>query len=402
MATERVADTTACLVAAVGGEGLAHARWASALRLRCRLQPAGGPGAKIMPPTYKSDTGPTYIHERRLIAEAEHECVLLDGIASQANRTEAHLAERTRTGEIPLPTIDVDQHEFGLHSGLDFSHRCFDSWIEDAQSDGRRFGETELFGRLSSASSRHDLTALMETFPAGILLGCWASRKKNPQGTTRLARILASEIIAVDAVVGSRPASRIDLHHVSSAIKLKRTADASVDRFELDTEAKNGKRNGTAESPSELGYGNIPPGLAAHGGITMGYALQTAIVSMPALRECSFPTAEGERNDERDVAGRMMLATLALRMLALQVEHGYDLRSGCLLIPEDEPTVELVGRLGKTVASWPLIETPTEELLAQAISAGEEHGLTWKGQTVRLVASDVQLALLRRSLGQVE
>jgi CRISPR-associated protein Csb1 len=356
-----------------------------------------------MPPTYTSESGPTYIRERRLIADSEHECILLDSIASQANRKEAYLAARVRAGEIPLPTIEVDQHEFGLHSGLDFSHRCFDSWIEDAQSDARRFGETELFERLSSTSSRHDLTTLMETFPAGILLGCWASRKKNPQRTTRLARILASEIIAVDAVVGSRPASRIDVHHVSSAIKLRRTVDASMDRFELDTEAKNGKRHGNTESPSELGYGNVPPSLAAHGGITMGYALQTTIVSMPALRECSFPTAEGEqRDDARDVAGRMMLATLALRMLALQVEHGYDLRSGCLLIPEDEPTVELVGRLGKTVASWPLVEMPTEELLAQAILAGEEHGLVWDGQTVRLVASDVQLALLRRSLGQVE
>jgi CRISPR-associated protein Csb1 len=317
------------LSAAVGGAGPDEARWACALRLRCELQPAGGPGSKVMPPTYSSSSGPTYITEKRRIEDNEHDCVLLDGIASQANRIEPALAARVGAGEIPLPTIEVDQDSYGTHSGLDFSHRCFDAWIEDAQLGDKRFGETNIFKRLAASPSRHDLTAMMQTFPVGILLGCWASRKKNPQGTTRLARILTSEIIAVNAVAGERPASRIDRHHVSSAVKLVRTADTTHNRFEI-TPDENGKTpEEGAESPSELGYGNIPPSFASHGGITMGHALQIATVSLPALRECGFPGEDGGRKDERDVAGRMMLSSLALRMLALQVEHGYDLRSGC-------------------------------------------------------------------------
>jgi CRISPR-associated protein Csb1 len=394
-------DISACLATALGGEGREEARWASTLRLRCRLQPAGGPGAKIMPPTYKSKEGPTYIEESRRIGDTEHDCILLDGVASQANRIESALAGRVSIDEIPLPTLEVDQNEFGVHSGLEFSHRCFDAWIEDAHtSDGQRFGETALFARLSSSPSRHHLTALMETFPVGIVLGCWASRSKNPQGTTRLARILASEIIAVDAVGGNRPASRLDRHHVSSGVKLVRTSDTAKDRFEIAPDTGDGKPPKDTKSPSELGYGNIPPVLAEHGGITMDHAIQIATVSMPALRECGFPTEDGERATERDIAGRAMLTALSLRMLALQVEQGYDLRSGCLLVPEDEPTVDLVGRLGKTVASWPLIEARTDELLEQAILRGRKHGLNWEGQKLELVASDVQLTLLRQSLSQ--
>jgi CRISPR-associated protein Csb1 len=414
MATANTASTkqiSSDLAAGLGGEGPKHARWASALRLRCRLQPAGGPGTKIMPPTYSSSEGPTYIEEHRRIGDSERRCFLLDGIASQANRFEAALAERVRTREIPLPTIEVDQDEFGLHSGLEFSHRCFDAWIEDAHLDGERFGETTLYKRLAASRSRHDLTSLIEAFPVGILLGCLASRSKNPQGATRLARILSSELIAIDAVTGDRPASKIDLHQVSAAIKLYESSDQharfAVDEQEAIQEREKSKlfaagNKDKAGKPSTAGYGNVTPGLAAHGGITLDHALQIATVSMPALRECGFPDAKDNRDPDRDVAGRMMLAALALRMLALQVEQGYDLRSGCLLVPEAEPTVEMVGRLGRTVASWPLIEMHSDELLNDAIAQGHEHGLPWDGQTINLVASAEQLTLLRRSLASAE
>jgi CRISPR-associated protein Csb1 len=414
MATKQATETeriSSHLAAALGGEGPEDARWASALRLRCQLQPAGGTGTKIMPPTYapeRQGDPPQYVREHRRIDGEEHECVLLDGVASQANRIEDALAERVQAGEVPLPTVEVDQEEFGRHSGLEFSHRCFDAWIEDAHLDGRRFGDTDLYKRLAGSISRHDVSALMETFPVGILLGCWASRSKNPQGTTRLARILSSEIIAVDTIAGARPAGKIDLHNVSAGITLFKPSDGA-ERFTLD-EAQAAQEKGKAQMfragedrsksgrPSAAGYGNIVPTMAKHGGITMAHALQIATVSLPALRECGFPGDDDTRDPARDVAGRTMLATLALRMLALQVEHGYDLRSGCLLVPEEEPTVELVGRLGRVTASWPLIQMHSEELLSGAIEQGREHGLRWDGQKINLLAGNAQLALLRRSL----
>jgi CRISPR-associated protein Csb1 len=402
-------DVLPHLSSALGGDGPDEARWASALRLRTRLQPAGGVGAKVMPPTFlgeprPGEKGPVYITEQRRIDGTSYDCALLDGVASQANRSEQCSEEHVEAGDMPLPAIIVDQQEFGVSSALQFPHRCFDAWVDDALLDSKRFGESDIYKRIATTRSRHDLTAMMETFPIGILLGCWASRSKNQQGTTRLARILSSEIIAVNAVAGQRPASRVDRHHVSRALSLIPTNDHSEQRFEVaQTPAEKRSKSGSkSASPAEFGYGNVPPSIASHGGITMDYALQIVTVSMPALRECRFPADGATVDVDRDVAGRMMLATLALRMLALQVEHGYDLRSGCLLVPEHEPTVELVGRLGRTVAEWPLIDLDTGELLEQAITEGASHGINWNGQKIELRASDPQLTMLRRSLAHAE
>lgn len=400
-------DVMGHLRAALGGDGPSGARSAAALRLRLRLEPAGGEGAKVMPPTYSGEgreAGPIYIRERRPIDGELRECVLLDSVASQANRMEEALNERILAGEDPVPTILVDQGEFGCNSALEFSHRCFDAWVEDALLDGRAFGQSESYGQLASVVSRHTATPLMERFPVGLILGCWASRRSNPQGTTRIARALTSEILAVDAELGERPGSKIDRHHVSSAIRVYESADTGQ-RFTLAPEqaVKNAKgepalfRGGR---PSEAGYGNVTPSRAEVGGISMAYALQVAVLSLPALRECRFPL-DGASSTEHDVAGRVMLAALAVRMLALQVEHGYDLRSGCLLVPREEPTLELVGRLGATVATWPIDQLDARGLLAKAIDAGREQGLDWSGQRIELVASEAQLELLRQSLAQV-
>lgn len=404
-------DANEALSAALGGDGPADARGASAFRLRSRLQPAAGPGAKVMPPTYSGDRGPIYIEEQRRLEGEEVTCVLLDSVASQANRLEDALADAVADGEVRIPTVHVDQGDFGVWSGLHFSHRCFDAWVEDAHLNGDRFGETELFRDLAS-STRRNVTRLMETFPVGILLGCWASRIKNPQGTTRLARILASEIIAVNAVTGARAAGRIDKHHVSGAIKLFAPADGANARFALDEGQAGRDKNGKPEpfapnaqadkrgKPSAAGYGNVTPQRAQHGGITMDYALQLSTVSLPALRECRFPRED--RDPARDLAGRRMLAALALHMLAIQVDRGYDLRSGCLLVPEEEPAVELVGRIGRTVASWPLLELQTGDLLERAVADGQRQGISWSNDDLHLVASDVQLELLGRSLATAE
>jgi CRISPR-associated protein Csb1 len=392
------------LRAALGRDGPEGARSDAALRLRLRLEPAGGEGAKMMPPTYVGETGPIYIHERRPIEGELRECVLLDSVASQANRMEEALNQRILAGEDPVPTILVDQGEFGCNSALEFSHRCFDAWVEDALLDGAAFGQSESYRQLASVVSRHTATPLMERFPVGLILGCWASRRKNPQGTTRIARALTSEILAVDAEPGEAPSSKIDRHHVSAAIRVYESADAGQ-RLTLDPEqaVKNVKGEPTpfaGGKPSEAGYGNVTPKRAEVGGISMGYALQLAVLSLPALRECRFPH-DGASATERDVAGRVMLAALAIRMLALQVEHGYDLRSGCLLVPREEPTLELVGRLGATVTAWPIDQIDAHGLLATAIDAGREQGLDWSGQRIELVASEAQLELLRQSLARV-
>lgn len=394
------------LQAALGGEGPEAAKHAAALRMRVRLQPAGGSGSKVMPPTYAgTDDGgqqrASYVTEARVIGGEQKDCILLDSVASQANRMEEALEEELDAGQgSQLPRVFVDQGDWGRHSALAFPHRVFDAHIEDALLDGDRFGTSETFEALATASRKRALP-LMERFPIGLVLGVWASRSKHPQGATRIARLLSSELIAVGAREGARIASRIDPHPISNQIEVfeaegsRITIDSSEARKEKGEPVKF-KGEGKAGRPSQAGYGNIAPTLADHGGVTMEYGLQICTLSLAGARECRF-SEDGTPNPERDVAGRVMLAALGVHLLGLLLERGYDLRSGCLLVPEGDPQLELVGRLGDTPASWPLAEIDTRALLATAAQKGREQGFEWVREPLELEASPQQLALLKAS-----
>ncbi len=385
---------------ALGADGREELRGAAALRLRVRLQPSAGVGARVMPPTYSGpNNSVVYLHEERRIEATPVPCVTLDGQASQANRLEDSLLELVADGRVGIPDIMVDQAEFGRHSALEFSHRVFDAWVEDALDGDVRFGETELYGRLASVINRGLARPLVERFPVGLLLGCWASRRHNPQGSTRLARAVTSEIIGYDMLPGTRPASRIDVHHVSSEVRLVEAQSTERERFSVvDDRLKASK----TKRPSEFGYGNVVPSAANHGGVTVRFAEQQTVVSLASLR--AVRTAElgdgGSASPQADLAARELLGLLALAMLEAQVEAGWDLRSGCHLVPESEPTVEVIGRLGETVASSPLIGLGAVEALADRAQAAIEQGVDWTAAPVELVASPQQLELLKRSLGR--
>src|SRR5437870_3226142 len=80
------------------------------MRRRQRLQPTGGKGDKIFPPTYPGDgrnDPPRHVFERRLLNEREVWCVLIDSVQSQANRLEESLMQAIRDG-INIPHVIVD------------------------------------------------------------------------------------------------------------------------------------------------------------------------------------------------------------------------------------------------------------------------------------------------------
>lgn len=65
-----------------------------AIRVRQRLQPAGGAGDKVFPPTYATDDRTLkYAVESRRIEGRDVPCVLLDSVASRANRIEESLLD---------------------------------------------------------------------------------------------------------------------------------------------------------------------------------------------------------------------------------------------------------------------------------------------------------------------
>jgi CRISPR-associated protein Csb1 len=80
---------------------------AAAFRCRRRLQPAGGPGDKVFPPTF---AGAVYaVEERRVPGHSEAvTSVLLDSVQSQANRMEQALQDALDSGRLKIPVLTVD------------------------------------------------------------------------------------------------------------------------------------------------------------------------------------------------------------------------------------------------------------------------------------------------------
>jgi CRISPR-associated protein Csb1 len=73
----------------------------AALRRRQTLQPVGGKGDKIFPPTYPGEARnapPRHVYERRKLNGRDAWCVLIDSVQSQANRLEECLLEAIRDG----------------------------------------------------------------------------------------------------------------------------------------------------------------------------------------------------------------------------------------------------------------------------------------------------------------
>ena len=124
----------------------------AAIRRRRRLQPAGGKGDKIFPPTYPADergAPPRHVYETRRVDGADVVCVLIDSVQAQANRFEEALERAAEEGRISLPRLYVDFAGTGLNSVEDVSvlrapHRIFDAILRDSSLGGKKFGDSDL------------------------------------------------------------------------------------------------------------------------------------------------------------------------------------------------------------------------------------------------------------------
>src|SRR5256885_9182086 len=74
----------------------------AAFRLTLKLEAVS---PKVFPPTYE---GGKYATEERIIGGQRLPCVLLDSVASQANRMELALQDAWSGGEIELPVVSVN------------------------------------------------------------------------------------------------------------------------------------------------------------------------------------------------------------------------------------------------------------------------------------------------------
>ena len=184
---------------------------AVAIRRAVRLQPAGGIGDKIFPPTYE---GGQYALEQRVIAGTRRPCVLLDSVQSQANRMELALLDAHRAGRIVLPLVEVDfptsgMPEVGVVTSLEAPHRLADAILRDSMRDGRKFRDSEE-GRMLDSATLANASGIFGLCPTALVFGLWDSTGPRGGLGIKFQRAVVSELVGVDIEGGTRPSSRID------------------------------------------------------------------------------------------------------------------------------------------------------------------------------------------------
>lgn len=384
---------------------------AAAIRCRRTLEPAGGPGDKVFPPTY---AGATYAVEKRRVqrngVEEVVDCVLLDSVQSQANRIEEALQNAVDRRLIQIPVIEVDFSRvdptgnredderqgrlldpIGKVTSLQVPHRLADAILRDSLLDGVPFRESEVGQAIDTASARN-ATPLYHLCPTALVLGMWDSTGPKGGLGAKFPRALVSEIVGIDATViefnrgirrdplGVRAGARV----IKTSLRSWKVAD--------DPTAK-----GTI-SPAEINHSNVPFGGKPddNGGVTISYAEQTTTLSLIGLRRLRFPL-NGRHDDRVDEAGRTVLAAMALCGATLAAEDGYDLRSRCLLWPTGPMTWEVLDRPGEAPRGFSLDADRAVALFKAAVERAESLGLSWRKEPLRLDPSPQLVDLVRTS-----
>jgi CRISPR-associated protein Csb1 len=383
---------------------------ACALRFRQKLQPAGGPGDKVFPPTYE---GAQYAEETRLIDGVEYLCIHLDSVQSQANRMELALLEAARAGKIELPIVSVDfaarspdLRSVGVITSLDAPHRLADAILRDSEIGGVMFRKSPE-GQILDSASYQNASGLFGICPTALLFGIWDST--GPRGSlgVKIQRSIVSEVVAVGAVKGVKTSSRIDpLGITKNAGPLYVMADGTMTIDASKAVQENGqavlygrkkdeKDKKDEGTPARANHGNIIPSIQdTNGGITFSYALQTTTISFPALRRLRFPV--GGYSAEADQAGRTVIAALGISAASLSVATGYDFRSRCLLVPETQGTWEIVAADGG-IQTFSIGATASCNLLREAAEKAKACGLPWRAEGLSLVPSEGLVQLVTRS-----
>jgi len=389
---------------------------AVALRSRIALQPAGGPGDKVMPPTYgvENSAANKYAVESRLVDDAVRNVVLLDSVASQANRLEIALLEGWQAGELSFPvpfvdfTVDPDIADLGRLTALEAPHRIADAIFRDSLFDGTLFRLSDVGRAITDARPGH-ATALLRYSPTALLFGMWDSTGPKGGLGSKFQRALVSEIVGLDAEVGVKVGSRIDPLQIERNSAVAFEHRDSEQRWTLDTseavlEKGKPKVVGKDGRPSEINHGNVTPTIDARsGGVTISRAIQTTVISLAALRRLHFPVSVDGRSfspeDRRvaEAAARAAVGALGIAALAYQHELDYDLRSRCLLVPEHAPRVEILTRDGSEPTVVEVNRRTAAALLEQAATDAASHWLGWETGELRLVPAPKLVELIRRS-----
>ncbi len=389
---------------------------AAAFRCRTVLQPAGGEGDKVFPPTY---AGAVYAVEKRRLQNKNEPvtCVLLDSVQSQANRMEEALQQAIDGGELKLPLIAVDfsdqaptgdieadreagrlLDELGRITSLQVPHRLADAILRDSELNGIPFRQSEA-GIGINKTSIQNATPVYQYCPTALVFGMWDSTGPKGGLGAKFERAMVSEVVGIGAEVGDLLRGvRRDPLEIRAQTKVLKGSPSETWQVAKDAKTKG------AVSPSEINHSSVPfPKQREqktddnnYSGATIEYAEQLTTLSLIALRRLKFPI-NGVSSAEQNSAGQTVLAALGLCAATLAFESGMGLRSRCLLWPEKSLEWELLSKPGAEPERFSLEREDALKLLATAISAAKTVGLDWHEEPLTLKPSKQLLELVRKS-----
>ena len=354
---------------------------AVAIRGRAVLEPAGGPGDKVFPPSHlveknEKGAGAKYAFETRRRGGNDVRCVLIDSVQSQANRMEEALEALWTEKKITLPVIEVDLSsaapDVGKVTSLTAPHRVADALLRDSfvkENGTEKLFRSSEIGRSFTDASPRNAGPLFRVCPTGLVFGIWDSTGPKGGLGAKFQRALTSEIVGVGAGAGVKTASRIDpalLVNAAAVIYRKKAESGSLLTWTLEPkEAEQSEKNEPLKWGSKkkdgkwvqgegklttANHSNIPPTIdTLAGGVTIDHAEHTVVLSLAALRRLGF--------SEGGPAARVTLAVLGLVAVLAAESRGHDLRSRCLLIPRwnesdkksEALALEAVARDGSTI-----------------------------------------------------
>lgn len=395
---------------------------AAAFRCRRRLDPAGGPGDKVFPPTF---SGAVYATEHRRLPGRDElvPCVLLDSVQSQANRMELALEEALRGGKIKIPLVAVDFSPYhptgdpnrdekeerlldpiGEITSLQAPHRLADAILRDSELNGEPFRRSPR-GKLLDMASPANATPVFELCPTALIFGMWDSTGPKGGLGAKFERAMVSEIVGIGAQLGDlRRGVRRDPLGVIRDIPIRVFPDKSWEVADDGAKAKKGAKGEKTVKPSEINHSSVPfPEQVRekteknyYDGVTIEYAEQTTTLSLVCLRRLRFPL-DGSAKPEADAAARTVLAALGLAAATLAFESGAGLRSRCLLWPAGPMEWELLDRPGVPPARFALSGDAAVAMLQGAVAKARAIGLPWPEEPLRLSPSKRLVKLVRLS-----
>ncbi len=390
------------------------------IRARTVLEPLGGPGDKVFPASYgvneRAET--KYAVEKRRVNGEVVESVVLDSVASQANRFELALLDAFRAGELSLPVVSVDFREttglegFDRISSLEAPHRVFDAILRDSLLGGVLFRLSDVGQGITEASVKN-AAALFHHSPTTLLFGGWDSTGPKGGRGAKYERAITSEIVGMGVERGVKTASRIDpLGVEKSAATLYVAHDGTWTIDEgLARQDDKGKpvpyasgAEGQAGRPSQVNHGNVRPSIDTRaGGVTVDQIIATTVISFAQLRRLRFPVdasggvLDGHARRAAEIAAHTALAALGLAATVLAFEEGFDLRSRCVLVADRDLTFELLRRGSATGVSFETDRAGVLALLGEARQAAASAGLAWQDDELLLQPADRLAELVRRS-----